>query len=228
MSTRSVFLDFGGTLVEPDPDPYPALRAILLPLGIEVSPERYADAEGRAAARIGPIRYQLLGQHPSYLDRGNIEMLKELGVSDPDGTLVSHLHEVYTSPDWRHPLPGTLDALATLRGLSVTLHLVSNSSDMLLESLSRLGWDRLFKTVTFSQEAGAEKPDKRVFDLALKRAGCGPEDVVHVGDSWTADYRGAREAGLRAIWFNRGGLPPPEPCAEIHNLKDLPQQLGLA
>jgi putative hydrolase of the HAD superfamily len=118
---------------------------------------------------------------------------------------------VYTSPDWRRPLPGTLDALATLRGLSVRLHLVSNSSDMLLESLSRLGWDRLFEAVTFSQEVGAEKPDKRVFDLALKRAGCGPEDVVHVGDSLTADDLGARGTGLRAIWFNRGGSPPPEP-----------------
>ena len=31
-----------------------------------------------------------------------------------------------------------------------------------------------------------------------------------VGDSWAADIEGARAAGIRPIWFNRAGRPPPD------------------
>lgn len=224
---RCLFLDFGGTLVEPDVDPYPDFHATLLPLGIDVSPERYAEAERRASARVEPLRYLLIGQKPSFLDRGNIELLQELGVPDPDGRIASRLHEVYTSPSFRRSLPDTVEALTALRRVGLPLHLVSNSSDMLLETISRRGWSGFFESVTFSQEVGAEKPDRRVFDFALERAGCAARDVVHVGDSWRADYQGAMEAGLRAIWFNRAGLPAPAPCEVICSLKELPEYLAI-
>jgi putative hydrolase of the HAD superfamily len=33
--------------------------------------------------------------------------------------------------------------------------------------------------------------------------------VLHVGDDPEADIEGARAAGLRAVWLNRGGVPWP-------------------
>ena len=214
-------------MVEPDLDAYPPFHAILRLTGIEVSAEQFAAAGLRASSRVEPLRYQLLGKSPSYLDRNNIEILRELGVPDPDGAIVSRLHLAYTAPGWRREFPETIAALTALSDLGARLHLVSNSSDMLLEVVARRGWSAFFRSVTFSQEVGAEKPDRRVFDFAVRRAGGDALKVVHVGDSWRADYLGAKEAGLRAIWFNRDGLDAPEPCEEIRNLNELPRRLRL-
>jgi putative hydrolase of the HAD superfamily len=60
-----------------------------------------------------------------------------------------------------------------------------------------------------SEEAGASKPDPRIFEIALARAGCAAEEAVMVGDSWTNDILGARAAGIRAIWFDRDARDPP-------------------
>ena len=70
--------------------------------------------------------------------------------------------------------------------------------------------------VLVSEEVGAYKPDRRVFQRALERLGLEPHEVLHVGDSDVDDVRGARMAGLRVAWVNRAGrrrrpdVPPPD------------------
>jgi FMN phosphatase YigB (HAD superfamily) len=56
-----------------------------------------------------------------------------------------------------------------------------------------------FDSVTYTQEAGANKPDPTIFQLALKRAGCSPNEAVHVGDSYEKDVLGARRIGIMPI-----------------------------
>jgi FMN phosphatase YigB (HAD superfamily) len=80
--------------------------------------------------------------------------------------------------------------------------------------------------VTYSQEVGFAKPDPRLFRVALERARSSPIDTVHVGDSWDADYLGARGAGLHAVWLNRAGRPAPGPCTEIRTLSELGERLA--
>jgi FMN hydrolase / 5-amino-6-(5-phospho-D-ribitylamino)uracil phosphatase len=80
----------------------------------------------------------------------------------------------------------------------------------------------------FSQDHGVEKPDRRLFDVAASEVGCGPDEVVMVGDSLRNDVRGAQNAGWRAIWLNRDGrelLDGYTPDAEIPNLMELPKAL---
>ncbi|MGA7923826.1 MAG: HAD family hydrolase [Thermoplasmata archaeon] len=222
MPIRTIFIDFGGTLVRDPPDPYPTFRSILSPMGYEVSAQRYDEADRRVAARIEPLRYDLLGKTPSMLDLSNMETLRALGVPDPEGRIVARLHDAFTSPDWRPTFPETVEVLKILRASGVGIYILSNSTDMLLETIARRGWGRLLSGVTFSQEAGAEKPDNAIFQLALTRAECRAADAVHVGDSWRADYLGAREAGLNAIWLNRDRRACPAPCTEIQSLRELP------
>ena len=64
-------------------------------------------------------------------------------------------------------------------------------------------------------------PVPRVFRFALRRGGVDPAESVYVGDSWDADYVGARNAGMLAVWLNRAGRPLPEPCRQIRTLRDL-------
>jgi putative hydrolase of the HAD superfamily len=216
-----VFLDFGGTLVEGASDTYAAYAWVLQRHGYEVSRERWNAADGRVLPRVEPHLYEVVGQRPSFWDRVHLEMLRELSIPDPGNRIVAALRERFTSPELHPPFPESTGVLSALRREGIPVHLVSNNTDFLLETLSRLGWDGHFASVTYSQEAGAEKPDPRVFALALTRAGVPPSEVVHVGDSWEADYVGARRAGLRGIWLNRKNSPAPAPCESLSDLAGL-------
>ena len=75
-----------------------------------------------------------------------------------------------------------------------------------------------------SEEAGYHKPDRRVFEEALKLAGDErtPEKTLYVGDNLVADIQGAQEAGLTPILMNpRDNLDPPPGVIKIRQLKEL-------
>jgi putative hydrolase of the HAD superfamily len=93
------------------------------------------------------------------------------------------------------PMPGAAEAVAELERLGVQLAVVSNWDVALLEYLEELGLARHFVTVVTSAEAGAPKPDPRIFELALERLRVPPSRALHVGDS-EADEVGARAAGM--------------------------------
>ncbi len=60
--------------------------------------------------------------------------------------------------------------------------------------------------IIVSEEAGADKPNPKIFEILLERAGLKSEQVLMVGDSLDKDVLGARNAGIRAVWFNQDGL----------------------
>ena len=59
--------------------------------------------------------------------------------------------------------------------------------------------------VTFSAEVGSRKPSPRIFEAAMRALGTGAARTVMVGDSETADIRGAHSAGMRAVLLSRSG-----------------------
>ncbi len=218
---RAVCLDFGGTLVDGNPDSYDVGRPVFARRGLALDRDRWNAATDRVLVRLGPRQREFLGRRPGFWDTVNAAALEELGLRDPDGAIVAELRDLATSPATRPPFPETDEVLRRLAARGVPLHLVSNSTDYLLASLARRGWADRFASVTFSQEVGAEKPDPRIFALALRRTGVAPVEVLHVGDSWSADYDGARRAGLRAAWLSRDGRPPPEPSVTIRDLRGI-------
>lgn len=56
----------------------------------------------------------------------------------------------------------------------------------------------------FSGLDGVEKPDPRIFEIALKKAGnVAPEEALHIGDSLRKDYLAARGVGMHALLLDR-------------------------
>ena len=55
-----------------------------------------------------------------------------------------------------------------------------------------------------SAEEGVAKPDIRIFEIALKRAGCKPEQSVMVGDRIDNDIVPAKKVGMRTIQIKQG------------------------
>jgi putative hydrolase of the HAD superfamily len=102
-----------------------------------------------------------------------------------------------------HPLPGVPDALRELRALGLRLVVVSNWDVSLHERLAETGLAPLLDGAVASAEAGAAKPDPRIFSRALALAGVRAAEALHVGDSPVEDGEGARAAGIRAVLIGR-------------------------
>jgi HAD superfamily hydrolase (TIGR01509 family) len=101
-------------------------------------------------------------------------------------------------------VPGSLALLRALRKRGLRIGIVSNN--LVREQrakLRRVGLAGLYDSLTISEEAGAIKPDPRIFRIALARTAATPPEAVMVGDSWSADVEGARAAGIRAVWLDR-------------------------
>ena len=60
-----------------------------------------------------------------------------------------------------------------------------------------------FSFIIFSQDYGIEKPDRRIFEIAIEKAGCSANELLHVGDSLENDVGGAINAGIKSVWMNR-------------------------
>ncbi len=89
--------------------------------------------------------------------------------------------------------------LGELRNRGYRLHVLSNNSSILPLQLELIGTTDYFDTISWSEEMGVEKPDPRIFELALERIGATPAEAVYVGDSFEADVLGAAGAGIIPI-----------------------------
>jgi putative hydrolase of the HAD superfamily len=94
-------------------------------------------------------------------------------------------------------------ALDGLRRRGLKLGLVSNIDSDMKADLERLGLPARLDVIVTSADAGASKPDPRIFREALRRAGVRPDDAVFVGDQYEVDVVGARGAGLEAVLLDR-------------------------
>jgi len=66
------------------------------------------------------------------------------------------------------------------------------------------GLDGYFFPVVVSGDLGYRKPDPRIFALTLRRMHLPPEEVVFVGNDMYRDIHGARQLGLRTVFFATG------------------------
>ncbi len=83
------------------------------------------------------------------------------------------------------------------------LAVVSNFDARLHQIITSLGLDSYFEEVICSADAKARKPSREIFQFALQRMQLKSEEVLHIGDSYEADYEGARSAGLKAFHLQR-------------------------
>ncbi|MFC1953394.1 HAD family hydrolase [Chloroflexota bacterium] len=121
-------------------------------------------------------------------------------IDRPDNALASHLNQVYLQRRFKdiELFEDVLPALETLKK-KYSLGLISNGNSY----PERCGLNGVFSFVIFSQNYGFEKPDPRLFHIALEKVGCSTRQLLMVGDSLQNNVIGAMEAGIKGIWLNR-------------------------
>lgn len=98
------------------------------------------------------------------------------------------------------PFPEAM-ALIESYSASMVLGTITNGN----ASVEHIGLGHHFDFIVTAADAGAMKPDRRIFEFALGGADIDPSDAVHVGDDPITDVSGARDFGMRTVWVNPAG-----------------------
>jgi len=101
--------------------------------------------------------------------------------------------------------PETLTVLNQLKAFGLKIGVISNFDTRIYSVLEALGIRRFFDTVTISSEAGYSKPQREIFDAAVRALGVPPSDVLMIGDSPHDDIEAAIQAGLAGLLIDRTG-----------------------
>ena len=129
---------------------------------------------------------------------------------------------------WHEPIDHTHETLAALRAEGIRLGCVSNSDGTVERELEILGLAQYFEVVIDSDVVGIEKPDPRIFTLALDRmSGLRPDECVYVGDTLHYDVRPAARAGLFPCHLDRFGVYS-VPTPHGVRIRQLPELLAVA
>jgi putative hydrolase of the HAD superfamily len=222
---ETLFLDAGGVLVNPN---WARVAAALVRQGVATSAAALARAEPAAKRSMDTREYMLATGDSARARRYFDLVFEKAGVAPGPArdAALSEVREYHARENLWEAVPADVpSALGRLRKAGLRLVVVSNSNGRLRELLARLGLLGQFAVVVDSHEEGAEKPDPRIFEIALRRAGARRETTLHVGDLYEVDVVGARAAGLSAALLDVGGLYGGHDCPRYGSLTALADDL---
>jgi putative hydrolase of the HAD superfamily len=213
-----VCLDLDDTLWAVDPVIERAERALADWLGRHYPriTERHDLASMRRLRAAMAARFPDLGHDLTFLRRQAL-ILHAQEAGYPETVADEAFAVFYEERNRVEPFADVVPALGRLRARYRLMSLSNGNAD-----LGVIGLRRFFEDSLAAREAGAAKPDRRIFEVMLARAGVEPAEAVYVGDDPHADVEGARRAGLHAVWINRFGRPWPDELERpAHVVRDL-------
>lgn len=220
MPITTLFLDAGGVLVVPN---WTRISDALARHGVVVEPSRLEAADPHA-------RHELdlrLGSKASDQQRGWMYFDLVLGhagvtLSSATDAALADLQAYHSERNlWENIPDGVPEALGELRALGLKLVVVSNANGRLRLLMERVGLAARVDMMLDSFEEGVEKPDPRLFQIAMERSGASPEGTLHVGDLYYVDVQGARGAGLHATLLDPLDLYAGFDCERVTSLAEL-------
>lgn len=218
----TLFLDAGGVLCHPA---WTRVSDALAASGVTVPADALARAEPLAKKQIDEA--SVIGATTD-ASRGWLyfnTVLEHAGVTPSHATdaALAVLREYHGTENlWEHVPDDVRPALRAFRALGLRLVVVSNANGRLRHLFDRLGLTPLVDVLFDSYECGVEKPDPKLFALALEASGARADATAHVGDLYHVDVAGARNARLReGILLDPLGLYPQADCRRIESLHDL-------
>ena len=227
MHVRGILFDYGGTLDGPASHWLDRMQELYREAGVdrpfaEVKDAFYgADAAAYANPRVASMSLAEL------MDFHVAAQLAGLGI-DHAG-LRQRLAMAFVA----RSEAALADSRAVLGRLArhYRLGVVSNFYGNVARILADAGIAPLLSAVADSTRVGWMKPDRRIFEHAVRELGTTPEATLHVGDSYERDVRAAHAVGLRTAWLVRTDQRPSgaDPIADLllSSLDDLARVLEM-
>lgn len=134
-------------------------------------------------------------------------MLQPMGIDDTKSILALNSDFLQRTTTKTRLLPGAIELLEYLRP-SYRLYILSNGFREIQDKKMRnSGLAPYFTRMILSEDAGIQKPQKGIFDFALKNTNSRRTETLMIGDCWEADIAGAYNSRIDQLWLNPDNLP---------------------
>lgn len=227
-----VMFDVGGTLANDEPSYQLGYAAMLTGLGYPTTAADYVRVADEAEGDLEKAPRELLA-FKEWAKRWNRAIIRRLGVPD------SKIEEVYAAMTKRfryysnaYTYPETHFVLKSLRFARYDVAIISNIQPVLPDLLLDLDVMRYASFAIASDTFGVGKPDRTIFEEALRLANVDGKNVIYVGDTWDADVIGSSQVGMTPVFIDREGVVSDDKVApyggfRIGNLVELLDRLGV-
>jgi HAD superfamily hydrolase (TIGR01549 family) len=210
---RVIFFDVGNTLL------FPNRAKMLDSIASDRHPtleqwqtlERKTKSEFDLGMQSGKVDHSFWWTFHTYL-------LQQLG--EDIGLRDMLVEKTQNSANWDQLLPGSRESLDRLRQ-KFRIAVISNADGGIERVLTRSGIADCFESITDSGIVGIEKPRAGIFEAALAAMNARANESLYVGDVYSVDYLGARNAGMQAVLFDVAGAYRDRELARVESLEQL-------
>ena len=126
-------------------------------------------------------------------------------------------------PNKKHLFPYTIEILEYLKQKDYKMHLITNGFESVqFKKIKNSGLQDYFIEVITSEASNSLKPQKEIFEYALKKAKASVEKSIMIGDNEFADIQGGINMGMDTVFVNHIQAIPTIPATyTITHLKEL-------
>jgi putative hydrolase of the HAD superfamily len=201
MRIKAVFFDAGETLIYRNPSLVTIAHRQLEAAGIKVPKKKLAQAISSAADEMRPLveRGKMRDSKKWEIYLGNV--FRKLRINNKP--LEAGLRQKLKDGTSFKAFKDAREVIDYLKRRGIKTGIISNASATLDDILKRIGIHKKFAHIVISEKAGAEKPDRKIFQKALKLSRSRASETVYIGDNYIADIYGAENAGLVPVLIRR-------------------------
>lgn len=106
-------------------------------------------------------------------------------------------------PKQNRLVEGAIDLLDYLKSKGYHLFIITNGfKEVQHQKLEISNLSAYFKKIFISEDIKAPKPDRKIFEHAIKSANAPKQQSIVAGDSFEIDVKGALNFGIDAIFYN--------------------------
>ena len=112
-------------------------------------------------------------------------------------------------PTKKKLFPYTIEILTYLKDKNYKMHLITNGFESVqFKKINNANIAHFFNEVVTSEASNSLKPQKEIFEYALKNANAQIDQSIMIGDNESADIQGGINAGMDTIFVNHIGATP--------------------
>ena len=206
MSTRLLTVDAAGTLVRPWPSVGAVYGRTAREHGIEVSDEEVNTKFYKTFGRLQTCKQTNEGEESEFWRQVVTQTFRPFAGNKNLDPLFEELWNLFAKGECWKLAEKAESTLNTLRVRGYELAVLSNNDARLRSVLADLKIDQAFDHLFISSEMGCEKPELEIFRKVEQTMDRKPNEILHLGDSHSRDFLGARKAGWSALLYGEPKL----------------------
>ncbi|MEI9921104.1 MAG: YjjG family noncanonical pyrimidine nucleotidase [Bacteroidota bacterium] len=219
---RCVFFDLDHTLWDYETNSEEALRELFEKYDFKVDFRNFYNGFVKINTEIWDSYDRgLIGREVIRNERFD-RVFKNVGINNYDLSLQFSEEYIKESPKKKNLVPHALEVLDYLYSKYPLFIITNGFEEIQSTKIESAGITGYFKGVVTSARAGCKKPEKGIFEFALRENGFDCSNTIMVGDNLLTDIAGARNASVDTVYYNPYKLAHQELVTyEISSLKEL-------